>query len=266
MRRSLRRYIGRNRQSPLVRAMVRASRFVLDAHTNASMDGAENGEAALVARLAPATFTIALDVGANVGDWTIEALRAWPQARVHAFEVAPETARACARRVEAAGVSSRITLSPCGLSDSDGTATMYYFPDHPDLTCDMPRHEGRRVVTFEARMQRGDAYLAEVGIAAVDFLKVDVEGAEHRVLEGLRAALDAQRIHCIQFEYGAFATQTRVLIKDFYDRLGDRYWIGKLYPSRVEFADYDWTLEGFAFANFIAISRARPDLRTLATG
>jgi len=266
LRQALRRYIGTHRQSPLVRAALRASRFVSDAYTNANIDDGDNGEHALVARLAPAAFEVVLDAGANVGAWTVAALAAWPRAAVHAFEVSPLTAGQCARAIARAGLSSRVTLSSCGLSDRDEMATMYYFPDAPDLTCDMPRHEGRRVVAFEAALRRGDGYLAEAGITSVDFLKVDVEGAEHRVLDGFSAALDDSRIHCIQFEYGAFATQTRVLIKDFYARLGERYWLGKLYASAVEFQDYDWTLEGFAFANFVAVSKRRPDLKALAAG
>jgi hypothetical protein len=37
-----------------------------------------------------------------------------------------------------------------------------------------------------------------------------------------------------------------------------------VFPSTVEFRDYDWTMESFRFSNFLCVSRARPDLRALA--
>src|SRR5437667_5112242 len=115
---------------------------------------------------------------------------------------------------------------------------MIYFPDHPDLTCDLIRHDGYRKVSFQATLSTGDHYARERGIETIDFLKIDVEGAEHKVLKGLGETLSAQRIHCLQFEYGAFSTQTKVLLSDYYSLLSERYWLGKIYPTYVDFRDY----------------------------
>jgi hypothetical protein len=37
--------------------------------------------------------------------------------------------------------------------------------------------------------------------------------------------------------------------------------IETIHPTHVELADYVWTLEGFRFANVLAVSRTRSDLR-----
>jgi hypothetical protein len=71
-------------------------------------------------------------------------------------------------------------------------------------------------------------------------------------------------VSCIQFEYGAFSIETRVLLADYYKLLADRYWIGKLFPTHVEFADYHWMMETFRFANFVCVDRSRSDLKALA--
>jgi FkbM family methyltransferase len=250
----------------MVRALHYMAEFIESAYENEEWDMAVNGEAALLRRLQPAGFTTVLDVGAHVGDWSVEALLAWPSSQVHAFEVAAPTYEELTRRVAAAGVSARLILNPVGLSDRTTTRDMYFFPDHPQLTCDMPRHAEHRATRFQAQLLKGDTYAAQHGLARIDFVKIDVEGAEHLVIRGFHDTIESGRLDCIQFEYGAFSLQTRVLLADYYDLLGSRYWIGKIYPTHVEFKDYDWRMESFRFVNFLCVSRSRPDLQALARG
>ena len=44
----------------------------------------------------------------------------------------------------------------------------------------------------------GDWYMADRQIEALDFLKIDVEGAEYQVLEGLKDCLSQARVHCLR--------------------------------------------------------------------
>jgi FkbM family methyltransferase len=260
------RWIARKRRCQPVQVIHRLTSFLEDAYENVEWDLAVNGETALIRRLAPAGFTTAFDVGAHVGDWSIAALSAWPACHVHAFEVAPATFERLASRIGSAGFSSRVSLNGTGLSDAGGRREMYFYAEHPHLTGEKPWHTCYRATPFQADLVEGDAYVAERRIDAIDFIKVDVEGAEHRVLNGLRSAMEEGRLHCLQFEYGAFSLQTRVLLADYYEMLGARYWIGKVYPTHVEFSDYDWTMESIRFANFLCVARSRPDLKSLAEG
>jgi len=257
-----RRFIARKRQSLSVRTLHRLATFVEEAYENDEWDMCANGETNVLRRLAGADFRTAFDVGAHVGNWSIEALTCWPRSSVHAFEVAPPTFDRLKHQVDAAGLSSRVTLNCQGLSDATGSREMYYFPDHPHLTSDVARHP-HPSRPFLANLVSGDEYLEQHGIAAVDFMKIDVEGAEHLVLRGLRRSLDASRIDCLQFEYGAFSVQTRILLADYYAMLASRYWVGKIFPTHVEFRDYDWTMESFRFANFLCVARRRPDLKAM---
>jgi FkbM family methyltransferase len=258
-----RRFIARRRGSTWVRALHRLAGFVESAYQNDEWDMTVNGEATVLRRLAPAGFLTIFDVGAHVGGWTIEALRAWPGAHSHAFEVADPTFARLRQEIDRAGLGGRCTLNPFGLSDATGPREMFYFADHPQYTCDRRRHDDLPASSFVAQLMDGDSYVVQHGIDVIDFLKIDVEGAEHLVLDGLRRTIEAGRIHCIQFEYGAFSIDTRVLLADYYAQLAPLYWIGKIFPAHVEFADYDWTMESFRFANFVCVSRARPDLRSL---
>lgn len=261
-----RRFIGGKRRSAAVKLLHDIASFVEAAYSNEGLSFALNGEQHLIQSLRPANFKVAFDIGANRGDWLVAALAAWRECYVHAFEVAQPTFEQLAGRVRKSDDCSRVTLNCLGLADVEGVEQMYYFPDHPELTCDVLRHEHYHALPFDATLCTGDRYCEERHIGAIDFVKIDVEGAEYRVLKGLSKRLHEAKIHCLQFEYGAFSTQTRFLLADYYSRLSHQYWIGKIYPTYVEFRDYEWTMEDFHFANYCCVSKARPDLRELLAG
>ena len=106
---------------------------------------------------------------------------------------------------------------------------------------------------------RGDDFCCENGIEHIDFLKMDVEGAEFKVLAGLDRMLSDQRVDIIQFEYGLKSVVTRFLLKDYYELFTSRgYVVGKLYPNGVYFKDYHVTDEDFMGPNYVAVlNRAR---------
>jgi len=258
--------IVRNRRSAIFSSIHRAAAFFESAWHNEGAAFSSNGEQVVLERLRPADLRLVVDAGANVGDWTSAALQLWPNCRVHAFEVAPRTFERLSAAFQASQLRPQVELHDVGLSDQPASQTMYYFPGHDELTCDILRHEDHAAVPFEAHLTTLDAFCAERGIEAIDYLKIDVEGAEHRVLKGARALLESDKINCIQFEYGAFSIQTRFLLNDYFDLLSDRFVIGKIFPDHVAFGDYDWTAEDFRFSNYLCVSKNRADLRQLLQG
>jgi FkbM family methyltransferase len=263
-------FIARNRRTPAVKLLHKLERFVHYGYVNVGVDIKTNGEYQLISRLSEARPRVAFDVGANRGDWLVEALRLWPDCRFHAFEVAPETCSQLADRISMSAYDSRVVLNACGLGNIDGTMEMNYVPDYPNLTTALEltgslRHNNYESVSFLARLVTADRYMREHRIDAIDFAKIDVEGGEYQVLEGLRDCVNREKVHCIQFEYSPFAITTKFLLTDFYSLLSEKYWIGKVYPGYVEFTDYDWRMEDFEVSNYCAVSKARPDLRDLVS-
>lgn len=263
LNRFARNIIAVHRRSGPVKYLHRVASFVESAYSNEGSNFEFDGERAVLQKLRPADFRIAIDAGANFGDWSAEALTAWPGCEIHAFEVAPQTFERLTDRFRSSAHSKRIALNCFGVSDKSGTSEMYYYPDHPEQTCDTHRHPKDRAERFETQLITGDEYCDSRRIDAVDFLKIDVEGAEFRVIQGLSRRLAAQKIHCLQFEYGAFSTQTKFLLGDYYSLLAQSYWIGKIFPSYVDFRDYHWTMDNFRFCNYCCVSKLRPDLRKL---
>lgn len=233
------------------------------AYANAQFDIAINGEKWLLHRMAAFAPKVMFDVGANRGEWAVAALESCSQATVHAFEIVSETYDHLKQATAVFG--QRIVANNCGLSDKDGSLDVFFTPG-----CDVHSSflEGAHALTGNedyVRVSRpvraGDGYLAEKGIAKIDVLKVDTEGAEPLVLEGFKGALAAGKVDVIQFEYGKHALITRHFLKDFYDRLqGFGFVLGKLYPDGVAFKDYAIEDENFIGPNYIACRAARGDI------
>jgi FkbM family methyltransferase len=249
------------RRLPLSGVFAAAARAYLAGYENDDYDMRRNGEAALLRRLAPLRPRLVFDVGANRGEWARAALDAFPEARVHAFEIAAPT---FARLAEALGTHSRCTLLPYGLGEAEETIALEFRPGHDVLTtrlADTGIHAAP-AERIEGRIRRADAHCAAHGIDAIDLLKIDVEGGEPQVLDGFGAMVAEGRISVIQFEYGMANITSRVLLRDLYARLGAAgYETGKLYPHGVAFAHWRPEAEDFRGPNHVAVHRTRPDWR-----
>jgi FkbM family methyltransferase len=191
-----------------------------------------------------------VDVGANVGSWALLAARSLPDATIHALEVIPDTAAAL--RSATAG-EQRIRCFDLGLAAHTGTLTLNYQPrasTHATFTDYPHKWTGE---AMECAVMRGDEFLAREGISRVDLLKLDVEGAEHLVLQGLEDTLRARRIRLVQFEYGRVNILTHFLLRDFYELFRSHgYVVGKIFPNYVDFREYQLDDEDFLGPNYLA--------------
>jgi len=252
---------ARARRNPLLRAAAKLCRQYLKWYGNASYRPHKNGERWLLGVLGTEPMATILDVGANVGDWSLLAAAALPHATIYSLEIVPRTAATLRARTAAV---TRIKTFDLGLADHTGTLTVRFNPAataHTTFTEYPHPWEGERI---EAQVMRGDEFLAREGIQSVDMLKLDVEGAEHLVLRGLGLALSERRIRFVQFEYGRVNVLTRFLLKDFYEMFeGHGYVVGKIYPDYVDFRDYDLDDEDFLGPNYLACRRDEPLIERL---
>jgi FkbM family methyltransferase len=249
---------ARVRHNPVLRTAAKLCRQYLKWFGNASYKPARNGERWVLESLRTETIHTVLDVGANVGNWSLMAAELLPQATIYALEVVPNTAATLRERV---GAHDRIRPFSLGLAAETGTLSLQYnevasthttFTDYPHSWA------GDRI---DCPVMEGDQFLVRQGIDQVDFLKIDVEGAEHLVLQGLEESLRQGRIRFIQFEYGLVNILTHFLLRDFYELFrGYGYAVGKIYPDYVEFRDYDLRDEDFLGPNYLA---CRPDDKAL---
>jgi FkbM family methyltransferase len=241
---------ARVRHNPALKAAAKLCHQYLKWFANGSYKPARNGERWLLQSLSAEPIHTVLDVGANVGSWSVMAAELLPQATIYALEVVPKTAATLQARVDN---HDRIRCFSLGLAAETGTLSLQYHEaasTHATFT-DYPHSwAGGRI---DCPVMRGDEFLAREGIERVDFLKLDVEGAEHLVLRGLDEQLQNGRIRFVQFEYGRVNILTHFLLRDFYQLFRDYgYAVGKIYPDYVDFRDYDLKDEDFLGPNYLA--------------
>ena len=83
-----------------------------------------------------------------------------------------------------------------------------------------------------------DAYCCAASIRGIDFLKIDTEGNELKVLKGSQAMIQKNAIRAIQFEFNEMNVVSRVFLKDFYDILAGIF----VLPSTTPWPTAAWTL------------------------
>lgn len=159
----------------------------------------------LIGLLADALGTgdVFVDVGANTGLFVLPiAELVGSEGRVLAFEPAPDAARLLRSAARARGVSPQIELYEMALGDEAGSLELRADPAAPEdttkrsLFVDGPAVADVPVRALDELVRYGEVELPE----GIDAVKIDVEGAELRVLAGMRDTLDRHRPRMIVVE------------------------------------------------------------------
>jgi FkbM family methyltransferase len=135
------------------------------------------------------------DVGANHGLLSLGlAHKLDSRAKFHLFEPNPTLVHSIGKSL-ALYPSIQAVVNCTAVSDSNGVVQMRF----------QKQHSGESHVVQDGGIPvssiKLDTYLAEKQVNQVDFMKLDVEGYELKVLRGAEDALRRQRISAIYFEY-----------------------------------------------------------------
>jgi FkbM family methyltransferase len=255
--------LARNRRSRVVRRLMAWLLDLYHGYENYSYDFHNNGEQRVLRVLAQnIPVKNVFDVGANTGEWSTMAVRTFSNAQVHAFEIVPQTGEIYRENTR---TLDRIKFNSVGLSDQEGVEKVYFSPGwSPIATCVPDFAEAFHHIETESisvSTITGDQYCRQNNIDEIDFLKIDVEGFEHKVLKGFSGMLSRKAIRVVQFEYGYVNIASRFLLKDYYDLLTSMGMvIGKIYPDYVDFRPYNYRHEDFMGPNFLAVRDTETDL------
>lgn len=150
---------------------------------------------------------VCIDAGANIGLYSLALSSLAPKGRVYAFEPSPSAFSHLADNLRV-NRASNVEASQLALSDREGTVTFHDFSffSAGSFSSDegsLLTSDSYGSTSFEAPTTTLDTFVAERGIERVDFVKIDVEGAELSVLEGAVETL-AKHKPVVVLEFNSF--------------------------------------------------------------
>jgi FkbM family methyltransferase len=133
-----------------------------------------------------------------------------PKSRVEAFEPDPETFAVLQKNVDQNRLSD-VAAHNCALWDKDGQLEFFVDREHPGslLMSANPSRSNGEAIQVPARR------LSEFINGPIDFLKLDVEGAEDRILSDLVSSGKIQSIRQMMIEYHHRLGQQPSCLADF---------------------------------------------------
>lgn len=224
-----------------------------------------SGESFVIKKILPSllsqstsTTLTMFDVGANVGQYSLQLNRAFPEACIFSFEPNPHAfkqlksmcdniskIRPFEMGFDAVKNKTKINVYSDDLASSHGTL-------YEKVLTDI--HERDNTVSFDVSLERVDEFARKKGITHINFLKIDTEGNEYRVLKSAEDLIHKDSIDVIQFEFNEMNIISRVFLKDFYDLLGDRYKLFRLNSNNlIPLRKYNSSMEIFKFQNILAV-------------
>jgi FkbM family methyltransferase len=192
--------LGRNLAWRLGRAIYMAARG------EGANDMQNNGERWLLEALARTASSstgpaVIVDCGANLGHWSAMAVSIWRTAGVdsvhHLMEPSPASRAAL---LEAFGGSANVHVHAVALSDRNGKAS-FHLVSPTGGTNSLVDSAGAPSTSISVDVARGGDYFASLAVDRIALLKIDTEGHDFAVMEGIEEWLLARRIDAVQFEY-----------------------------------------------------------------
>ena len=163
---------------------------------------------------------VLLDVGANIGLYSLYAATA-RRCRVFAFEPESQNFALLNRNIQANGLDARIAAFPCALSDRVGLDRLYLSRFETGGSC----HSFGAEVDFNLNTRASpfvqgcaswtlDAAVAEGAIPVPRYIKIDVDGFEHKVIAGARTTLADKGVESLLIEVNPHLAEHRDMVAE----------------------------------------------------
>ena len=236
----------------------------------------ESGEKWFIHRVLPRILSdieepVILDIGANIGDYSIALASAFPTCRCYAFEPNPITFKQLSLNIN--GATNILPLNYGAGSQKEHIKLFVYKTDfstcHASIYRDVFKQchmqDEANIEEISCIVEKIDDLLDSsiVPEAVINFIKIDTEGHELQGLKGAICTIKTRGVRAVQFEFNEMNVISRVFLKDFYDLLGDEWSFFRLDTQKLISlgSQYDTANEIFKFQNIIAIRKTFLPLR-----
>lgn len=144
-------------------------------------------------------WQVVLDVGANIGTFSVLAATTALQARVYSYEPSVDSCELLSANLELNGVASRVVVHQQALAARAGPVTLFV-PEQTALRSTEVGRAGPGAPSTTVQAVTLAQVFADNGLDRCDFLKMDCEGAEYGILTACPGDLFA-RIERIALEF-----------------------------------------------------------------
>jgi FkbM family methyltransferase len=126
---------------------------------------------------------VIIDIGANVGWYSLNLAISIKKSKIYALEPIPSTFKMLGKNI-ALNNFSNISLFNIGLGDKKSISKFYYYPEGAGNASLKKLAQNRRLEIIKCHIDTLDNFIIEKKITRLDFIKCDVEGAELLVFKG----------------------------------------------------------------------------------
>jgi len=215
----------------------------------------KNGELDVIKKLIKSE-DIVFDVGANVGKWSKKVLSHCGFVKIYAFEPVVSLYKSLVDNFD----TENMHTYNIALSNFQGSETFYFYPKDTGKSGFYDREILRTMCKLQpeeitVEVDTLDIFCEKNNITHIDFLKIDTEGEEFRVLSGAYNLLKCNAIHAIQFEYGGCYIDSKTTLKSVYELLSELgYSVFRIVPKGlIKIVKWRDELENYRYTNYLAV-------------
>jgi len=255
----LKRFFKKNTHNFLFKTLAGIGRSLHRLYENRNYDSYSNGELTLIKKLTKINPHVIIDGGANIGKFTNLIYKNIPNSKIFAFEPVQKTFDILSENT--INIANKILINK-GLFSDNCTKEINIFKSNTHSSIyEIENKNYKPIEKIKIILIKGDDFVKENNINFIDFLKLDLEGAEYDAILGFENMISENKIRLIQFEYGFINITTKKLLIDFYTFFAKHnYLVGKIFPKNIEFREYNFKYEDFLGPNFVAVHKEDREL------
>lgn len=194
---------------------------------------------------------VLVDVGANIGNYSEHLLRLFPDNRTIAYEPNPSAFKILKQNI-------KIESYQLGCGKSVDERNLFFAANNPLSTqasfSSTDFHTTAQLTSVSVACVRLDNHLASIDATPIGILKIDAEGHDFEVLQGLEKLISQCKF--IQFEFNEYHILTRTFIKDFHELLSPTHDLFRLDSQTLhDLRKYHPYNEIFRYQNIVAVRK-----------
>lgn len=147
---------------------------------------------------------VVVDIGAHIGSETILLASKISTGKVYSFEPTSNSFLQLKQNIILNGYVDRVVCEQMAISDKEGKI-MFYESKESEINS-LIKHESYKKINVQTTTL--DSYAKKHQLRRINLLKIDVEGAELKVIKGAKKLLHNQLIDVIIFEVNDSSSQT----------------------------------------------------------